>query len=137
MAEKLCLVMGGGSESETLLWENPSPSSSFAEQNVTLSSSVDNFKKLRIEFYRTTTDRAYIYTFSFPVMLEDGTAYMYRTGASNPKVALSWFNSESSGYARQGAISSSTVFRFYENRRLNSSGTINTHMIPYRIYGVN
>lgn len=122
---------------ETLIWENPNPSASFADQDVTLTSGVSNFTSLRVEFYRTTSDRAYICTFSFPVMLPGGTNYMYRTGNSNPKIALSWVTSGGDAYARQGAISSDTKFHFYANRRLNASGTTNTHMIPYRIYGVN
>lgn len=119
-----------------LLWTNPDPSSSFAEQDVTLSDSVANYSKMRVEFYRTTTDRAYLGTFDFPVMLPDNSDYMYATGASKLKIALSWWTSGSDAYARQGAIKSDTVFHFFANRRINTSGTTNTHMIPYKLYGI-
>lgn len=39
----------GGTLSETTLWTNPSPSSSFDTQTITLSQSVDNFKYLKIK----------------------------------------------------------------------------------------
>lgn len=41
---------GGGALSETVLWTNPSPTTNFASQNVTLSESFKNFKIVRFYY---------------------------------------------------------------------------------------
>lgn len=41
-------------ETATLLWENSNPSASFASQTITLSDTIENYKKLRIEVYRSS-----------------------------------------------------------------------------------
>ena len=53
MSEKLCTLRtkggGGGKYTETSLWTNPSPTSSFSGQTVTLSDSVSNYKYIAIK----------------------------------------------------------------------------------------
>lgn len=47
---KYVRVHGTHELTETTLWTNPSPSSSFSKQNITLSQNMTNFKYLRIEY---------------------------------------------------------------------------------------
>ena len=57
MSEKLCALRkigGGGTLKETVLWTNPSPTSDFAYQTLTLNQSIDDFKKIAV-YYRLST----------------------------------------------------------------------------------
>ena len=41
---------GGGMLEETVLWTNPSPTSDFAAQTVTLSDSISNYDYIKFEY---------------------------------------------------------------------------------------
>lgn len=55
MSEVLAqLEKKGGAMSETVLWSNPSPTSNFAYQTLTLNQSIDDFKEIAV-YYRLST----------------------------------------------------------------------------------
>ena len=58
MAEKLCTLRGAGGggakQTETVLWTNSSPTSNFADQNVTLSDSMSNYDYLKFTYKKAT-----------------------------------------------------------------------------------
>ena len=70
MAEKLAsLRKKGGKMSETVLWTNPSPSSGFAAQTLSLSQDIDNFKYLKFVYgYSTTYNTEHL---SFSISVDD------------------------------------------------------------------
>lgn len=47
----------GGGMTETVLWTNPNPTTSFAPQTITLSQSVSNFKLFGLYFIANTTNQ--------------------------------------------------------------------------------
>lgn len=47
---------GGGSATETVLWTNGSPTSSFSEQTVQLSQSIEDFDLIKVTFKLSTTN---------------------------------------------------------------------------------
>ena len=111
MAEKLCSLRkkGGGKMSETVLWTNPSPTSTFAGQTVTLSDNISNYKYIAIEVRwnnSTATSIKYIYdtaelpncvggkTSEYPIpyfgIFYNGTTFYYRpcTYVSDTQIAF-------------------------------------------------
>ena len=61
MSETLCTLRGaggggGGKLVETVLWTNPSPTSAFSAQAVTLSETIDNYDYIKILFRKSTSD---------------------------------------------------------------------------------
>ena len=57
MAEKLCGLRkkSGGGLKETVLWTNSAPTSTFAGQTVTLSSDIDNFDYIKVNYRYITS----------------------------------------------------------------------------------
>ena len=47
---------GGGSDTETVLWTNGSPTSSFAQKTVTLSDNINNYDYIKMTFRYSTSD---------------------------------------------------------------------------------
>lgn len=57
MAEKLCQLKkkGGSTTLETVLWTNPSPTSTQDKQTITLSGSISDYSSLKFVFYSDTS----------------------------------------------------------------------------------
>lgn len=74
MAENLCSLRkkgGGGKYREYILWQNPSPTSSFSSQTITLSDDMNNYDFIGITFNldTTTTDRPLTFYYPIPAFL--------------------------------------------------------------------
>lgn len=106
-----------------LLWENASPTSAFAEQNISISAS--EYSALLIEFRATTTD-------AFTVM------EMFSFGATNKWVAVNSLTYGNSSLPQRGVTSVNKTSVGFSTAAYGSVGgsKYNDRCIPTRIWGV-
>lgn len=124
---------GGGGEAlvETVLWTNPSPSSNFSAQTITLSQSMSDFDMLRFEIRTHVSSPTTSKSIYVPLSYFNSTS----SGANAYKLVLGVYQFTNL-YARETYKSSDTQIYISEARRLNASGTSTDQTIPYKIYGV-
>ena len=137
MSEKLCTLRtkggGGGKYTETSLWTNPNPTSSYAGgSNITLSGSVDNYKYIMIR-YRVSTSIAT--EMRDIVSVDDLKKSLATTNA--PQWSFQARPSTSAYYERFIVYVDSTTVLIRPAYQLNASGTDNTVAIPLEILGLN
>jgi hypothetical protein len=137
MAENLCVKMGGGAESETLLWENPNPTTFFARGTVTLSEGAVNFKRIRFVYRIRTPHTEPLDEASVEVPLE--TLQNCVLGTNRPMVGL--LANTADTYCRTVFLSETdpgdySVLYFRDTIRVGSSTDNNTTVIPIKIYGI-
>lgn len=120
----------GGALSETTLWTNPSPTSSFASQNVSLSDNISNYDFIKIQFRVSTSVSN---SASIIVSKED---LLTMTNATNtPKFALGAIES-SVTHTRAGYYVSDTSINIGNTYRTNSTTTYNAVCIPTEVIGM-
>lgn len=123
-----------------MLWTNPSPSSSFASQTITLNQSIRNFKYLRFEWTSSPTETGSQYKgsnvcpVSFFVTTESGTG---TSTIPKMKFILGGARWTTATYCRTVWHTSDTSI-FLENAwgvgRASSEST--SYIIPTTIYGL-
>jgi hypothetical protein len=136
MSEKLCaLRKKGGTLKETVLWTNPSPTSSFSAQNITLSEALSNFKYFSFVVKNRTSDSLY----SSSIMNVDefknlsGTLanYTFKYAAS---VAAT--NDNDVSFTRRYYYVNDTTIGIANANAINANNTNNQLTIPYQIIGL-
>ncbi len=131
MAEKLCTLRtkggGGGKYTETVLWTNASPTSSFAQQNITLSDSISNYDYVRIYFRASTTNSAEK-SIIFPVseISDNNNAF----GAK-----FSGFNNTTERVWAKASDTSFTIYLAYQLQQAAQTAS-STVVIPTKITGI-
>lgn len=128
-------VPGGGSLEETLLWENSTPSSSYGENTITLSDSVQNYDYLRFEFTRGTTNPE-IFSVIYTVDELDNTAQ----NANGEKLSSpTIYVSGTGNYTRILSKLSDTSILFSHCKKYGTGiDTVNsdTTLMPYKVFGL-
>ena len=134
--ERIRLETVTGTEpTETLLWTNDSPSTARSSLNATLSQSLQNFQKIRVEYsYNTSSESASFYVV-FPVKNASGT-YMFPSGNTAQRMSIGLNNASGNAFVRQFYVSDDTTIHFNNAYRVNASGNTNTNLIPWFIYGI-
>lgn len=126
---------GGGGMTETVLWTNSSPTSSFAEQTVTLSQDMSNFDYLKIDFSLSTSD-----TRQSSVIIEPSILQKNKNNV-HPQIGVALYQRASSSatrYVRIVFYYSDTGIRFGQVFPVNIASTaVNTNLIPTKITGIN
>ena len=126
MSEALCELRkkggGGGKYTETSLWTNSAPTSSFAQQEVTLSDNIDNYDFIKVNFRNSTSDSTEIGTLISASDVAKSSVYLAF------EVIVS-----SAAYVRRIQKTSSNSVSITGCYRLN--GTLNTACIPTSIAG--
>lgn len=128
---------GGGGETATTLWTNPSPSSAFAEQTVNLTlngqaESMRNYDVLRIYF-------KYTYTSSDIIHVDIPVDDFISVGDSNTLSVSKYMmgaRTQSYYYVRIVLYASDTSILVSTCARRNSSGQDNSYVIPTQIEGI-
>lgn len=116
-----------GGSTETVLWTNNSPTSSFAVQSVTLSDDYTNYDYLEFYFRSTTSDDTE-YRDIIPT-----SVLAKSTSASTCTIG----NSSSSKIRSRGIYATSnTSIRISDCYPLNSTSASNTSVIPTKIVGI-
>lgn len=137
MSEVLAqLEKKGGGFTEKQLWSNPSPTSNFSAQNITLSQSYLDFKYVKVKWLKNTgasqTDlcEAIISSDDLSKVAEAGSAnkYMFTIGATAPTYAT---------FVRSIKVTSNTKLAFSVAFNVNTSGNDNSIVIPIAVYGLN
>ena len=138
MSETLCTLRtkGGGGQkyTETSLWTNQSPSSSFSLDTVTLSDAISNYKYLGIK-YRMSTSVAEENIAIFNI---DDVKQSVQGGSTNHNILL--IGTETSANAMFGRMVfyvSDTSITLQQCYRLYSQTLDNTLCIPLEILGIN
>ena len=122
---------GGGTPTETLLWENPSPNATFAAQSVTLSDSISNYDYIHFYFKSgasTNNIRSNIYS------VADVKAST-KSGARNNVCSTACSNTGSAS-ARSITYESDTQLAFSSAWSLGNAASYNQTTIPLSIYGI-
>lgn len=123
----------GGSATETVLWTNGSPTSSFGEQTVQLSQSIEDFDLIKVTFKLSTTNAdegAIIVPTQTIKNSLNNTNNTFRTSIG---VRLSGYN-----YVRPLFINSGVYDQlgFSSARIPGNSGTSNTSATPLQVIGI-
>lgn len=134
MAEKLCTLRGAGGggakQTETVLWTNSSPTSNFADQNVTLSDSMSNYDYLKFTYKKATnnaTSTSAVFSVSDVKNFADESVYGQIGGES----ATDWYMSRMLWYVSDTSVKISTAWGL---NRANSAN--NSYIIPLSIIGI-
>lgn len=147
MAEKLCELKkkgGGGSMSETVLWTNPNPTSSFASQSISLVQSLSNFEYLKFvcKARNTITDGSTDATFmvnveAFKKMVGGTSSSVYDT-IYNFAVGAALEHSGSTNYAlvRRFVYTNDTTIEALGTNAIGTSHANNAYVIPLQIIGI-
>lgn len=132
----LAIKTGGSSETETVLWTNSSPSSAFANQTITLSESLEGYKKVRIYTLRNITETINEKEF-LDINLEDGLIDHYTDGKNKGAFAIA-MQGETYDYARFGRLTTAkTGVIFSRAYRLGqNSGNSSNYCVPVKISGI-
>ena len=130
MGEKLCALrkIGGGTLKETILWTNPSPTSTFARQTINLSQDINNFDYLKIKALGSTTNNLEI---SIYISVDD-----FKKGGSTGSVAgPALYGANTGGTARRAIYysSSTTILVDYAE---GGNTQYNNIAIPLQIIGL-
>lgn len=129
---------GGGGGTETVLWTNPSPTSSLyqdSQKKPFLSDSVDNYDAIKIEYLGATSDQINKMTAQWTVSALTAETY------GMPLATISSWDSNGITYVRTVEIfpSNRSRMRFssaYKTTESGSTGSDNTKVIPLNIIGV-
>ena len=121
---------GGGALSETVLWTNSSPTTSFAAKTVTLSQSIANFERVRI-YWRGSTSLAT--EASIDVSISDLQSF---TGNSALRGSLGIINTNGSNYTRSFAYVNNTSIAFTNAYPFDNTSAVNIVAIPTKICGL-
>lgn len=132
MSEKLCALRKiGGGMSETVLWSNSAPSSSFIGQSVTLNQSIEGFKEIRFYFRCTTTNsKESFVTYS----VEEFKTYLL--SQTTFSAALSYRHNGTQTYVRTVFYTDSTHIYVGGAYYFQTGNTDNTTAIPTKIVGL-
>ena len=127
---------GGAKTTETLLWTNPSPTTARSSLDATLSQSLQNFQRIRVEYAYNNSAASAEYYVVFPVKDANGD-YMFPTGSGKQRMSIGLNNVNSVNITRQFYVTDDTTIHFNNAYRVNGSGSSNTALIPWNIYGIN
>ena len=118
-------------EHETLLWQNPDPTTTFTAQTIPVTQSVTNFRKIRIYWYNHTN-------------LAVGPTYMdidmsqydlFTNDSAKMRFVLGYNNNNDTPYIRLGSFNGDAVY-FGTTKQWNSTTTSNATVIPYKVTGI-
>lgn len=120
----MALIRPLQSQTGVTLWSNNNPTSSFSSQNVTLSNSMSNYAKIRVEFRVSTT--------------ESSSFYFESAGTTSTNFKISPAMQISSDvYTRYIYLSNDTEMHFGGCYKNNTADAGNAYIIPIAIYGIN
>ena len=137
MSEKLCELKkkgggGGGKVVETVLWTNPSPSSNFSAQTVTLSDSISNYDYIKF-VYGLSTSIAGGNSVVIPV--SDFKQAVYPQVNNMPIYELGAYNTTTT-VVRGVMYASDTTVRFSPANNIAQTGSADNRAIPTAIIGI-
>lgn len=137
MAEKLCTLRkkGGGQKyTETSLWTNPSPSTNFSGQTVTLSQGMSNFKYIGIK-YKTSKTQTESDAITEILTVDDFNRCGAGSTSGEPQLRIGGYGSYP--FVRLVNKASDTSITFSLAYRVNAATNLSEIVIPLEILGLN
>lgn len=143
MAEKLCELKkkggGGGSATwvETILWANPSPSSDFAAQTVTLSDDINNYDYLKVSYVNYNGSTGTNDPFSVLISVSDFKTSL--SGNSTRHNAFTYgglYAPSNTTWTRFMFYNTDTTARFGDCTQVGGSKSANSNSVPLQILGI-
>ena len=129
---------GSGDMSETVLWTNPTPSSTFGDSTITLSDDINNYKYLKIVWKKSTSNAEYITT----IVSVDEFKTSTNAGAGSARYAFSFCSiyykgtgSTNSGIRIFYYVTDTTI-KMSQALGFNGSNVDNSVDIPYQVIGL-
>lgn len=135
MSEKLCALrkIGGGTLKETVLWTNPSPTSAFTGQTVTLSRSYTDFDSIKIIYNMSET----LQTQGEIILSKDMLDKITSSTAPSFRAAILMINASYSIRVRSiNTTNDSTQINFSNSAPFNGAGIDNSYCVPISIIGM-
>ena len=131
MSEKLCALRKiGGGMSETVLWTNSAPSSTFSGQTITMLNSYTSFNYLKIRYKNTTSSN----TYNEVIIPTDRLPRMEVT--MEYRVGLGVFISSMIYFRSVNTTGNTSELNISNCARFNNSGLDNSNVIPLSIIGM-
>ena len=123
---------------ETVLWENPNPTQSFATQTVTLVDDITNYDMLRIEGVATTTDDTHLEVYVMPSYLVTCSTSKSEVKGGCGFAASTGAGSTGSRYTRvfKSTSSAPNKVEVGSEYSMGTSTSNNTYAIPTKIVGI-
>lgn len=140
MAEKLCTLRtkggggGGATLVETVLWQNPSPSSNFGGQTITLSEDMNNYDYLGISWAYSTSNQSGNGINKLIMSVPDFKKVAY-TSTAGTYPAVGTFTGTYS-YVRNLIRSSDTTIYVGNCYQMSTSTQANGNSIPIQVVGI-
>ena len=140
MAEKLCTLRtkggGGGTWVETILWANPSPTSNFAAQTVTLSDDINNYDYLKVSCENHNTITGVNDPFSALISVSDfKTSLAGNSTRHNAFNLVGCYAPSNSIWTRLMFYDTDTTAKFGGCMQIGGSGSTDVNAIPLQIIG--
>ena len=132
MSEKLAqLEKKGGNLTETVLWSNSSPSSSFIGQTVTLSDDLLSYDYVKVKFRKIKSES------DEKSVMMSVTEYLSMSNAANSFCGMGLCIYISNTYYTRRTLSPDSTHVLFNNaNRIDASGTIHDYLIPTAIIGM-
>ena len=136
----LPMIIDSGGLDETVLWTNPSPTSAFAGQTITLSDNVDNYDYLEFE-YKPANNLNTTYKAIFSIAtIKDSVKFSGTQTSVIPACLLGSYVNSGSNATRLGRAitmgSTNNTLTFNGCLRFGSSGEFTSYSIPIKITGI-
>lgn len=138
MAYIRCICSNKRTLQETVLWENPNPTSSFATQTITLSDSIMNYNMIRIEGRRSTSIDDYLEVYADPEYLVTCATAKTENAGNCGLAASTGAGSTGSRYTRVFVSTTANPDKITVGNEYSMATTTsnNTYAIPTRIVGI-
>lgn len=122
-----------GHVDETVLWQNPSPSSTFSGQTVTLSDDIDNYDYIKFEF-KGSTQSAWVSVPNISIIysVED----FKTTSSSNTHTRCAAAAVGDYNYGRFFNYVNDTAVQFGNSVNISNGSSVNTANIPLKVSGL-
>ena len=136
MSENLATLRkngGGGSMTETSLWTNSAPTSSFASQQITLSDNMTNYTYIKIKIRRSTSVST---VHSVIFLVDDFTDFTNSASKMIGAIANYGTSSTTNRYARTIGYAAANIVSVSGSTRIGGTGTDDVSLIPVEIIGI-
>jgi hypothetical protein len=125
---------GGGTMTETKLWENPNPTTSFSRQTIALSDDMDNYQYLKFDF-RSSSSNDESASILVPIDTVKKCTIPSSGAGQYVNVGLVCLGNGTRYCRMIGYISNSSI-EFSVAYQMNGSGTPSTMSIPLKVSGM-
>ena len=126
----------GGTFQETVIWTNPSPTSSFSRKAVDLSDNINNYDYVAIEFNYSTSSTTEELKSRSIMSVADFKKGGRDTSVSRNCMAFGIVNASNIPYTRQVQYISDTSIHFTDCTAMNTTSSANSNAIPLRVIGL-